>query len=181
MDCYSATQGTELDPQFKGDWVTRALGVACTIDEVVPRWIEVIPRRDDDGDNKTWCIGPVMKVRDIPKDFSFDYRNDPIPGANDQRSELRIRDLHDDEKRRYDDIEGLREALQPNDWPMRNVVSVNLGRATPSAELTILIEGINRSEWQQHPDVSEQRQTSLGVIFQRRRLIAEQELGSRKK
>ena len=139
MDCYSATQGTELDPQFKGDWITRALGVACTIDEVVPRWIEVIPRRDDDGDNKTWVMGPVMKVRDVPKDFSFDYRNDPIPGANDPRSELRIRDLHDGEKRRYDDIDGLREALQPGDWPMRNVVSVNLGRATPSAELTKFI------------------------------------------
>ena len=139
MDCYSATQGTELDPQFKGDWVTRALGVACTIDEVVPRWIEVIPRRDDDGDNKTWVMGPVMKVHDVPKDFSFDYRNDPIPGANDPRSELRIRDLHDGEKRRYDDIDGLREALQPGDWPMRNVVSVNLGRATPSTELTKFI------------------------------------------
>ena len=69
MDCYSATQGTELDPQFKGDWATRALGVACTIDEVVPRWIEVIPRRDEDGDNKTWVVGPVMKVRDVPKEF----------------------------------------------------------------------------------------------------------------
>ena len=31
MDCKAATQGTELDPSFKGDWTTRAVGVACSL------------------------------------------------------------------------------------------------------------------------------------------------------
>ena len=35
MDCWQATQGTELDPAFKGDWTTRAVGVACSLDDVV--------------------------------------------------------------------------------------------------------------------------------------------------
>ena len=71
----AATQGTELDPSFKGDWTTRAVGVACSLDDVVPTWIALHPalgyrstiEEDSTGDGaKRWVYGPVFKVQDVP-------------------------------------------------------------------------------------------------------------------
>ena len=60
----------------------------------------------------------------------------PLPREDEPRSEFKVRDLLDGEKRTYPTIDALREALKPGDWPMRNVVSVNLGAVTPSEALT---------------------------------------------
>ena len=147
MDCKAATQGTELDPSFKGDWTTRAVGVACSLDDVVPTWIALHPglgyrdlarstaEEDSAGDGeKRWVYGPVFKVQDVPAE-PLDLKA-PLPGERDPRSEFKVRDLLDGEKRTYPTIDALREALKPGDWPMRNVVSVNLGAVTPSEDLT---------------------------------------------
>jgi len=144
MDCMAATQGTELDPSFKGDWTTRAVGVACSLDDVVPTWIALHPAlgyrktgEDDstgDGDNKRWVYGPVFKVQAEPAE-PLDLKA-PLPREDEPRSEFKVRDLLDGEKRTYPTIDALREALKPGDWPMRNVVSVNLGAVTPSEALT---------------------------------------------
>lgn len=144
MDCMAATQGTELDPSFKGDWTTRAVGVACSLDDVVPTWIALHPAlgyrktgEDDstgDGDTKRWVYGPVFKVQAEPAE-PLDLKA-PLPREDEPRSEFKVRDLLDGEKRTYPTIDALREALKPGDWPMRNVVSVNLGAVTPSEALT---------------------------------------------
>ena len=67
MDCWQATQGTERDPAFKGDWTTRAVGVACSLDDVVPTWIALHPalgyrstiEEDSTSDGaRRWVSGP---------------------------------------------------------------------------------------------------------------------------
>ena len=143
MDCKAATQGTELDPSFKGDWTTRAVGVACSLDDVVPTWIALHPalgyrstvEEDSTSDGeKRWVSGPVFKVQDVPAE-PLDMKA-PLPNEREPRSKFKVRDLLDGEKRTYPTIDALREALKPGDWPMRNVVSVNLGAVTPSEALT---------------------------------------------
>ena len=143
MDCKAATQGTELDPSFKGDWTTRAVGVACSLDDVVPTWIALHPalgyrstvEEDSTSDGaRRWVSGPVFKVQDVPAE-PLDMKA-PLPNEREPRSKFKVRDLLDGEKRTYPTIDALREALKPGDWPMRNVVSVNLGGVTPSEALT---------------------------------------------
>ena len=117
--------------------------MACSLDDVVPTWIALHPalgyrstvEEDSTSDGEeSRPSGPVFKVQDVPAE-PLDMKA-PLPNEREPRSKFKVRDLLDGEKRTYPTIDALRAALKPGDWPMRNVVSVNLGGVTPSEALT---------------------------------------------